>query len=371
MKAIDARAPLTTVTALMLTACAGVPEQSAEPDADPSEITENCAAPAWYQHAAGEQRQGWLVGLGEADTVEQARQRAMQDILQRVQLDVISGCEDHRESSREGGESRGQYREYGGCSVQTEARAENVRFDDLQTPHECGGHAWVKLGLDQRSLRNRAAAQFMQMSGQGETFCAGIPALTRSPFCSWLAEHVPGMGAVPIDLSHREDGWTLLLGRKELPLNNTPLSEVLAWNSEPRCRNWFRLEQKGQVVEALTAPAKYAMTLEPSTGTGQFISIVTVYADGRTQLLLRNQPVMTRQDYQLDGVLEPGQRESREVAIALRSTQPMDWSAFKDQPMQVAGTSEQSHLPELLHRLAETDYTNVCVQTMHLQAGNL
>jgi hypothetical protein len=400
--------------------CAGNGGQQPTAADQPGAVEEQCETPAWYQHAEG--APGWatgtvggyLIGLGQAATLQQARERAMQDILQQGRVNVKTLCMDRRQSQRVAGASaadspdeaadtadnvdktagKSRYDETGFCETRLEASLQNRQFTDLQMPHSCGGQMWVKLGLDMRSIRERLLPLLQKqgsLPGQGSglwqrqalgaseataatdvTYCAGVQPLTGSPLCRWLHESLAGLGALPVGLRWENHGWEYLLAGQTLRLDLYDLPEVLAWQSLPGCQDWFALEQDGLPLERIDAGKEYTVRVSPSPSVNaNYYSLLTVYPDGRTQLLLDNQPLQTMQTHRMQAVLEPGQSAAQDVAVLLRHQARMDWSGFGLHPRRLAGQEARAQLPVLLDLMQRQSSTTLCIQTLRVQSPTL
>ncbi len=375
------------------------PQSDADPYGDPADsaVVQPCTEPAWFRYDASGRPwaegavDGQLIGLGRGATAEQARQRAMQDILTQGLVDVRTRCRDRRGTvwgvggSERQAEAGGHdlewgkgsqdgraldYREQSECETRLHAELRQRQFETLAPPQSCAGQVWVKLGLDVRSLRDRVRALLRDapVRHPGPTYCSGVTPLTTAPLCRWLTQTLPGRGAVAVELRRQGVAWEYGLDGAFLRLDEADLGDVLVWESQSQCRSWFAPWRDGRVVERLRAGENLTLAILPPEDPRGFYSVLNVHEDGRTQLLLANQPLPEPRRHDLNASLEPGATRSLDVLVGLRHAQTLDWSRFPLVEREIVGGDGRDGLPLLLERMGGASQATLCIQTVRVDA---
>ncbi len=328
----------------------------------------SCETPVWFSYQS---RPGIVIGLGYSQTVEGAYRNAVEDIARQRPRRLQSECKD-RYAVRRSIESGEELREHSACETRVSLELDYPSINYQAEPLVCQGRAWVKLGLDQRSLVDRLAERLPPGDGT-QTRCEGAIPLRKSRLCQDLALRAPGRGSLPVSLSQTDKRLRLTIAGESIDVAPAHLDQIIRWPSADDCSEWadFQTQDSPQSVQEVRDGSHYRLKLGAPSAAFSHFSLLALYEDGRFGLLVGNRELLesTTSSISLQARLEQGQEQARDRALIIRHTEPLDWRALPNRGRLVATSDSHLDLPDLMNVVGELAVKNFCLRSMRIFAG--
>lgn len=359
------------LAALGMAACGGVGMSEAlrQPE------TSSAPPPKWYTKL--EAKMGRVVGYGQGSMREHAKNQALADIAQQLQVQVKSTIK----SSVDVVDASVTRAESTKFELTAHQQLQNTR---VVAEEAAGGITFIAIEFDARPAEQIVADRLLTEWGgirPPRIDWKGHHWLANTDFVNNVRQQITinsgGTGAreVRIALNRRNDEWHISFDNVVMPIENTDLLRLIGLETtNPNNRLVVMDFKSAQEKNRLVAGDAFYLTLQTTRPDGYY-TLFNIYDDGRLALLQESkkteaiQTVPSLENRQKGYSLVAQTLKPKETAIdvylSVLSSEPLDTSVFEAVSGQQVGNA--FHLDTLLDMLDHKTITDIAVVRVNIR----
>jgi hypothetical protein len=344
-----------TLFVLLLNACANQPTKSAsasnasQPNSQ-SSLQTNYQSPC-LQIALQNKNSAMLLGYGSGKTVSEAKQQALYDIANQIEVDV-SG-----ESTSKSKKINNTVNTEFSQKVKTRATAllssVEIACSDINDP---SGQYHFTLRYDQRDLVDILADKLIESFWQGKPAkinWQGPALIVQSDFIKQINRQLIDKKSsqqlsIQIKLFRKDNAWYLALNQVTTRIKEKHFAQLLNWNALTTANIAIDLHNEfGKTISTHMQEGNEFRFLVKAKHSG-YLSVFDIYEDGRVTKIRDNMPIdkiLTLPEHQGSfsaGLLVPNQ-STRDQYVFLISKEKIDTAAFRQLMVEEDSTQDQKN----------------------------